>query len=258
MEDNANVRAFIRDALADFADVVEAENADQALTVLGTEQRKRLDLVIVDCILPSGSRLTPAGVRLVGTISAQWPWIPVVAITGALEAERLLLDATRSGARGVLRKPFGIPALTEAIDRVTRSRRRREPGVRPGTEVALQRVIAFIGEHYTERLSLADVAGMAAMSRSHFCRMFRSATGVSFRDYVRDLRLTRAQQLLAASGLSLTDVALEIGFYDLPHFDKAFRKRFGVSPTEFVRRKALSRATESRAPEIRPRSIESE
>jgi len=57
---------------------------------------------------------------------------------------------------------------------------------------------------------------------------------------VRNLRLERAQQMLARSPeISLTEVALEAGFYDLPHFDKAFRERYGVSPSEFLRRKAL-------------------
>ena len=55
----------------------------------------------------------------------------------------------------------------------------------------------------------------------------------SLRDYVRDLRLKRAYRLLVTAKLSLTSIAVESGFYDLPHFDKAFRHRFGISPHEF-------------------------
>jgi transcriptional regulator GlxA family with amidase domain len=50
---------------------------------------------------------------------------------------------------------------------------------------------------------------------------------------VRDLRLKRAQELMRASRLSLSTIATEAGFYDLPHFNKAFRHRFGMSPTQF-------------------------
>jgi transcriptional regulator GlxA family with amidase domain len=56
------------------------------------------------------------------------------------------------------------------------------------------------------------------------------------RDYVRSLRLARARELIVSTKTPLTDVALETGFYDLPHFDKTFRKHYGVSPYQFRRR----------------------
>jgi transcriptional regulator GlxA family with amidase domain len=57
--------------------------------------------------------------------------------------------------------------------------------------------------------------------------------GMSLRDYVRELRLKRAHELMRSSALSLTAIATAAGFYDLPHFNKAFRHRFGMSPTQF-------------------------
>ena len=60
-------------------------------------------------------------------------------------------------------------------------------------------------------------------------------------DYVRDLRLKEANHLLLDSGLSTTAVAVEAGFYDLPHFDKNFCQRFDLSPNEFRRRYGLRR-----------------
>lgn len=64
------------------------------------------------------------------------------------------------------------------------------------------------------------------MSRSHFSHTFHTVLGMSLRDYVRDLRLERAHLLLLASRISLTAIASESGFYDLPHLDKAFRHRY--------------------------------
>ena len=81
--------------------------------------------------------------------------------------------------------------------------------------------------------SLGKLATAAAMSRSHFSHTFHAVAGVALRDYVRDLRLQHAHRLILSSQLSLTDVAIESGFYDLPHFDKAFRQRIGVSPREY-------------------------
>lgn len=238
VEDNASVRTFIAEALHSVARVAEAGDASQALSFLANQAARGLDLVIVDCLLPEPGApphgaVTPAGVELVRVIRARWPWLTVVAITGALDAETLLREARRFGAADVLRKPFGVGELSDLLGRLPV---RRVPATRGGGDVAMKRVIGFIGEHYTESLGLRDLAGMAAMSRSHFCRMFRAATGVAFRDYVRTLRLRRAEEMLRRPRASFTAIALEVGFYDLAHFDKAFRKRFGVSPSEFVRR----------------------
>ena len=77
---------------------------------------------------------------------------------------------------------------------------------------------------------------MAAMSRSHLLRMFHAVAGMPLRDHVRNLRLKAAHPLLLASGLALTGVAVEAGFYDLSQFDKAFRQQFDMSPNDFGRR----------------------
>ena len=62
---------------------------------------------------------------------------------------------------------------------------------RPRADARLDRVITFIGEHYTERLSLDDLAHLARMTRLQFARLFRIVTGTSLRDHVRNLRLAR-------------------------------------------------------------------
>jgi AraC-like DNA-binding protein len=239
VEDNPLVREFIVDALADVADVSQARDPDEAITCLAGPG-PAFDLVIVDCVLPSRVDPRHAGIRLVETIRARWPWIWTVGITGALNADELIIQAFRSGARDFLKKPFAVADL-EAVLARAQSRALR-PADRPQPDAAIGRVVAFIGEHYGERLSLNDVANLAAMSRWHFCRIFRTMTGQSFSHYVRELRLARARELLTTSGLSLTEIALEVGFYDLPHFDKVFRRRFGISPTEFLRRRPPARA----------------
>jgi transcriptional regulator GlxA family with amidase domain len=81
---------------------------------------------------------------------------------------------------------------------------------------------------------------MAGMSRSHFSRTFHAVAGMTLRDYVRELRPKQAQHLLGTSRLSLTYIATECGFCDLPHLDKAFRQRFGISPRLFRSRCAVT------------------
>ncbi len=255
VEDDARVRAFIAEVLAVDAEIVEAADVEGALSALRATDGRRFDLAVIDCLLGGGAG--PAGgIELVERLRAEWPWMPVIAITGATGSERLIIEAFRHGARDFLKKPFSIEELMTAIARVAPRWRPRSPARKVGSKVAINRAIAFVGEHYMGPLSLAQLASMTQMSRSHFCRVFRAVAGTSLRDYVRDLRLARAQHLLSTSTLSLTDIALEVGFYDLPHFDKVFRRRLGISPTEFQRRKGLTRAGGVTAPGLERRDAD--
>ncbi|HEX3177377.1 MAG TPA: AraC family transcriptional regulator [Methylomirabilota bacterium] len=111
---------------------------------------------------------------------------------------------------------------------------------KPGHRAPTQRNITVVGQvreflegHFADVPSLPELAAMAGMSRSHFSRTFHAVVGTPLRQYVADLRLQRACVLLKTSALSLTAIAMECGFYDLPHFDKAFRRRFGMPPQRF-------------------------
>lgn len=77
---------------------------------------------------------------------------------------------------------------------------------------------------------------MVAMSPSYFSHVFHAVIGTPLRNCLRDIQLKRAHELLMSPTLSLTTIAVDAGFYDLPHFDKAFRQRLGIAPQEFRRR----------------------
>jgi AraC-like DNA-binding protein len=240
VEDDSRVRSLVEDILGSAAEVHAASSPDEAMELLLRGARPPIDLVIADCLLPGpDGRLEPHGIELIGSIHAQWPTLPILAITGAGHVEAIIVAAFRNGARDLLRKPFGIEDFRASVARLT-LRTGRKLEAHPRTRAGVARVLAFLAEHVGQTVSLGDLARVAAMSRSHLSRTFRDAVGVPLRVYVRNLRLERAQQMLARSPrASLTEVALEAGFYDLPHFDKVFRERYGVSPSEFLRRKSL-------------------
>lgn len=108
----------------------------------------------------------------------------------------------------------------------------------PATAAAVKRIGAFLDAHAMERHTLVDLARMASKSRSHFSHLFHAVLGMPLRDYVRIVRLERAHRLLLSRPLSLTAIATEAGFYDLPHLDKAFRHRLGMTPRDFRLRHA--------------------
>src|SRR4030095_8730225 len=103
----------------------------------------------------------------------------------------------------------------------------------------IKRVLTILDGHVGQRHALDELAAMVGLSRSYFSRLFHAVAGMSLRDYLRAMKLKRAIELLRSSTRSLTDIAVESGFYDLAHLDKAFRQRFGTSPYNFRARHTL-------------------
>jgi AraC family transcriptional regulator len=99
-----------------------------------------------------------------------------------------------------------------------------------------QRIVtAYIEEHLPTRMPLCTLAQLVRLSRYHFCRAFKQSFGVSPQRYQNDRRIEYAKRLLANPGLSVTEVALQVGFGSSTSFAAAFRKVTGLSPLTYSR-----------------------
>jgi AraC family transcriptional regulator len=90
-------------------------------------------------------------------------------------------------------------------------------------------------ESYSEPLSLSDIAKSAILSRFHFSRVFRSATGVSPGRFLSAVRIYQAKRMLVSTSLSVTDISLAVGYNSLGSFTNRFTESVGVPPTRFRR-----------------------
>ena len=98
----------------------------------------------------------------------------------------------------------------------------------------IQQARAYIDSHYADtNLSLPEVAGQANLSPSHFCTVFSQETGQTFKEYLTEIRITRARELLRTTSLKSFEIADQIGYSDPHYFSYVFRKHTGLSPTEF-------------------------
>ncbi len=97
----------------------------------------------------------------------------------------------------------------------------------------LQAALDEIHTHFLEPLRQVHVAERAGLSTAGFSRFFRRATGIRFVDYVIDLRVGHACQLLLETDLPVTQVGHDSGFANLSNFNRAFRQRRGMTPSEF-------------------------
>jgi AraC-like DNA-binding protein len=233
VSDERSVRSFVVKALSGSYDVIESKDSRGAIKAITTSDRD-FRVAVVGRRAVKNRTQASATVGLVKTMYERWPWIPVVVIGRIPDRARLTGQMLLSGARAFIPRPVTGAALRAAVTNGIDRAGKRSPSA--SAVAAMNRIRTVLGEHAGETLTLHELAAMASMSRSHFSHTFHAVLGMSLRDYVRDLRLQRAHLLLLASPLSLTAIAAESGFYDLPHLDKAFRHRLGVSPLEFRRR----------------------
>lgn len=97
----------------------------------------------------------------------------------------------------------------------------------------IHKALAYIGEHYTEELTLQSVSDQVHISKNYFCLMFKKETGQNFIDYVISLRIARAKHLLLSTPLKIYEVAQEAGFHDVKYFSKLFKKLTDCSPVDY-------------------------
>ncbi|MFK0009312.1 AraC family transcriptional regulator N-terminal domain-containing protein [Paenarthrobacter sp. NPDC090520] len=94
-------------------------------------------------------------------------------------------------------------------------------------------VIAYAKEHLAEPLTVGELAGQAHMSPSAFSHLFRDVTGKSPYQFVKELRLNRARELLVENTSTITQISRAVGYGSASHFINEFRDRYGASPRAF-------------------------
>lgn len=133
-------------------------------------------------------------------------------------------------------------ALAFSLYLLERHSDRSTPLPRPRGKLSslqLRDAIEYIHAHLSEELGLTNLADCLNLSAFHFARLFKNSLGISPHQYVLQNRVERAKKLIAVSaGSNLTDIALQVGFYDQAHFGKAFKRVVGVSPRVFSKLRA--------------------
>jgi AraC-like DNA-binding protein len=104
-------------------------------------------------------------------------------------------------------------------------------GVLPGHK--LRRVVDFIQAHIDQPVHLEELAAAAAVSPFHFHRQFKKATGTTPHQYILQMRIQRAKELLSGSELPLVEVAAQVGFSDQSHFTSTFCKMTSLTPRHY-------------------------
>ena len=99
---------------------------------------------------------------------------------------------------------------------------------------AVEKAIAYVNEHYCEKITLTGIAQMVGVSSSYFSTMFSRLTGENLIAYITRLRIEKAAELIRSGSFSLTETAFMVGYEDYAYFSRIFRKAMGVSPRDYA------------------------
>ncbi|MDY4969032.1 MAG: AraC family transcriptional regulator [Lachnospiraceae bacterium] len=93
-------------------------------------------------------------------------------------------------------------------------------------------IVGYVQEHYSEPISITQIAQLCHYSDSHFMKFFRTHMETSFTRYLNDYRLTIAHRLLGSSKNTILEIAQQCGFENLSYFNRLFKRKYGVTPKE--------------------------
>ncbi|WP_027954867.1 response regulator transcription factor [Halobacillus kuroshimensis] len=110
-----------------------------------------------------------------------------------------------------------------------------------GHRNSIRTAVRYIEANFTEKnLTLSEVADTIHMSSSYFSMEFKSEVGVSFKQYLTNLKIEKAKELLNNPLYKTYEIAEDLGYSDYPHFTKTFKKQLGMTPTQYRKRKGIS------------------
>ncbi len=247
IEDNPELRTFIRTILENDYNVIEADNGIDGLE---KAEKETPDFIVSDIMMPymDGIELLQ---RLKSNINTSH--IPVILLTAKTAIENKL-EGLIHGADDYITKPFSVQYFRARIGNLLEQRKRLQEAFRsrlslpekpdsasgellpPASqeEIFINKVIEIIEKHLDEsEFTIDDLSASIGMSRSVFFNKIKSLTGLSSFDFIRDVKLKKAAQLLSSGEYMVKEVSFMIGISDTKHFGKIFKAKYGVTPQEY-------------------------
>ena len=243
VEDNFDVRGYVKSILqADF-DIIEAANGKEGLL---KAMRKIPDLIISDVMMEgmNGFELCKAIKENINTSH-----IPVMLLTAyALDEQRV--TGFQSGADAYIPKPFNEELLKIRVRKLIENREKLKEYFKKNltfgekkenlTEIDKSLMSKFrqiVEESITDSELSVDAIGLElGMSRVQLYRKIKSLTNYAPNELVRNIRLKKAEHLIISSNKNISEIAYETGFSSPSYFSKCFKEYFNESPTDFMNR----------------------
>ena len=241
VEDNTDMRRYLRKTLSDQYQIIEAENGKTGVTLANESVP---DLIISDIMMPEMDGYKLCEIIKTNELTSH---IPIILLTAKADRESKL-TGLETGADDYLAKPFDADELKLLVrnrieQRTTmRARFSREITLEPKQiaitsfdERFLTKVLSIIEDHIDDEMfSIDELSREAGYSNMHFYRKIKALAGQTPSQFLRTIRLKRAAELLSKNSDNVTQIAYHVGFSSLSYFNKCFKDQFGVTPGQFA------------------------
>lgn len=243
VEDNADVREYIKDSISDEYHVVEAVNGEQ-----GVKKAVRYipDLIISDVMMPKmdGYELTKQ-IKL----DEKTSHIPVILLTAKSSKENIF-EGLETGADAYLTKPFEIKELQIRIKNLIEVRKNLQrkfsskeylkkpdkPQLSKLDASFMEKLLGIIESHIKEEdFSIDQFGREVGMSRSQIHRKLKALTGKSTSHYIRFIRLTKAKNRIVEEQGNISEIAYSLGFSSPTYFTRCFKEEYGFPPSDLIK-----------------------
>jgi signal transduction histidine kinase/ligand-binding sensor domain-containing protein/DNA-binding response OmpR family regulator len=237
VEDNVELRNYLKNELKKEYKVLVAENGQVGLELA---LQKLPDLILTDVIMPVMN-----GLELCKSIKAdlKTSHIPLMMLSAkVLVKDRL--EGIDSGADMYLSKPFDMDILRSSLVQLINSRQimfnKFYNGITPKAKEKtttldndfIKNVLHYINENISEtELSVEDLASKVFLSRSQLYRKIKTLTGVSVNEFIRNVRLEKAKELIELGNDNITEISYKVGFSSPSYFTKCYKDKYGYLPT---------------------------
>lgn len=238
VEDSEDLRYMMKNVLKDSFNIYCAENGKEGIESLHLHE---VDLIISDIMMPVMDGLAMAQIVRDDITTSH---IPIIILT-AKSNEDDMLDSYKKGVDDYLVKPVNVDILKIKIEKLLEKRnedslkfrRNESTGFISHDEKFLSKAISIISRNMNnDSYSFDMFFNDMNVSKSTLYRKIKVLTGMSPSDFIRNIRLKKACEIIKAKKVSVAEIAYEVGFNDSKYFSVCFKKEFGVTPTEYISR----------------------
>lgn len=242
IEDNIDMRHYIRQHLAGSYSVVEAYNG-----LTGLEKAKRVipDLIITDLMMPQMDGMTLSENLRQSEVTSH---IPIIMLTAKAGFDSKIMGLEK-GADVYLTKPFEMEELKMQIKKLIVQREKlrahysrqaktdpRKISINSVDELFFKKTMALMETQYMDGLfGVQDMQESLGMSKTQLHRKIKAITDLAPGELLRNYRIKRSEQLLRQRADSVSQIALMVGFNNASHFAQSFKKYYGMSPSEYLK-----------------------
>lgn len=242
VDDDPEIRAYLSDVLSTTGQVTEASDGKEAMRSVTNSAP---DLIISDVVMPEMD-----GLHLLKTLKSNvgTNHIPVILLSSKNDvADRMA--GWDKGADGYIGKPFNINELLALVDSLIDNRLRLKgkfsgiqqqdsnidtPILKGNDKALIDKIVQEINDHLDDPdLNVEKLCQQVGLSRAHLNRRMKELFGLTPSEFIRNIRLRKACELLRRNDIDISQIAYSVGFTSQPHFSTAFKRFTGFSPSDY-------------------------